>query len=289
MKSKKIVWLLIAVCFTTLTSLQMKAKSMEVQEKSKDTAIILAAFGTSYENAQKALFDIKKIAQKKYPNNKVVMTFSSNIIRKILAKRGQYFSSPAEAVEKLESEGYKRIIIQSLQIIPGTEYDLLIKLQGKYNNITVGEPLLSSYDEMMKVLKLIISEVPNTRKPSDAIILVGHGTAHPADLSYVAAASNINKIDKNAFLCTVEGHITFKNVVTECKKAGIKKVYIVPFMSVAGDHAQNDMFGDEPDSLKSMLKKNGIQSEMIMKGLGENKAVAQIWIDHLQNAMDYKS
>lgn len=281
---QKVVCLLISISFIILPSLTAKAKNMEL--KTKDVAIVLAAFGTSYEKAQKALLDIKEIAEKKFPDNKIVMSFSSKIIRKILAQRGEFFDSPDEAVKKLKDEGYKRIVIQSLQIIPGTEYDLLIELKGKYNNITIGKPLLSSYDEMMKVLKLSINEVPSSRKPDEAIILVGHGTGHPADLSYIAAANEIENIDRNAFLCTVEGHVAFKDVVTKCIKARIKKAYIVPFMSVAGDHAHNDMYGDEPGSLKSMLKEHGIKSEMVMKGLGENKKVAQVWIDHLEQAMN---
>ena len=281
---QKIVCLLLTIWLVTLIGLTVKAGNMQL--KTKNTAIVLAAFGTSYEKAQRALFDIKKMAEQKYPDTQIVMSFSSSIIRKILAKRGQVFDSPDEAVKKLKDEGYKRIVIQSLQIIPGTEYDLLIELKGKYNGITVGAPLLSSYDEMMKVLKFAINEVSSSRKPDEAIILVGHGTGHPADLSYIAAANEIKNIDRNAFLCTIEGHITFKDIVTECVKARIKKAYIVPFMSVAGDHAHNDMYGDEPESLKSMLKKHGIQSEMVMKGLGENANVALIWIDHLAQAMN---
>jgi sirohydrochlorin cobaltochelatase len=282
---KNICWV-ITFIIIILTISTASAENIELKTKAKDSAIVLAAFGASYENAQKALVNIKEMAEKKFPENKVTMSFSSNIIRKILAKRGQFFDSPDEAVKKLKDKGYKRIIIQSLQIIPGTEYELLIELKGKYNDITVGAPLLSSYDEMMKVLRLAINEVSSSRKPNEAIILVGHGTGHPADLSYIAAANEIKNIDRNAFLCTVEGHITFKDIVAECIKAGIKKAHIIPFMSVAGDHAHNDMYGEEPESLKSMLKERGIQSEMVMKGLGENKEVAQIWIDHLEQAMD---
>lgn len=284
LKFQKIVYLLLTIWLATLT--ELTAKTRDVELKTKNTAIVLAAFGTSCEKAQKALFNIKKMAEQKYPDNQIVMSFSSSIIRKTLAKRGQIFDSPNKAVKKLKDEGYKKIVIQSLQVIPGTEYDLLIELKGKYNGITVGAPLLSSYNEMIKVLKFAINEVSSSRKPDEAIILVGHGTGHPADLSYIAAANELRNIDRNAFLCTVEGHITFKDIVTACANARIKKAYIVPFMSVAGDHAHNDMYGDEPESLKSVLKKHGIQSEMIMKGLGENRNVALIWIDHLAQAMN---
>ena len=141
---------------------------------------------------------------------------------------------------------------------------------------------------MMRVLKDAIDEVPAAEQADNAIILVGHGTKHPADLSYVAAAAEIKKIDKNAYFCTVEGCITFDDVVKQCKEAGVKNAYIVPFMSVAGDHAHNDMYGDKPGSLKSLLKDQGIDSKIVMEGLGENKAVAQVWLDHLREAMNAK-
>lgn len=103
---------------------------------------------------------------------------------------------------------------------------------------------------------------------------------------YIAAAEEIGKIDKNAFFCTVQGHITFTNVVNECVKRKIKNVYIIPFMSVAGDHAHNDMYEDKPGSLKNLLKDKGINSEIVMKGLGENRAISRVWLDHLEEAIN---
>jgi len=253
------------------------------QEK---TAIILVTFGTSVKKAQVAFDNIKNIAEKRFPKDKIVWAYTSVIIRKKLAKQGVFLDSPEEAINKLEKAGYNRIILQSLHTISGYEYEEITKLKSKYKNIVVGAPLLSSYKDLTNVLKAVLETVPDSRKSDEAIILIGHGSHHPAGLAYIAAAGELHKIDKNTFICCVESHPTFEEVISECTKNKIKKAYLIPFMSVAGNHAYNDIAGDGEDSLNTLLKKEGISSITIFKGTAENDLIVNIWLDHLEQALN---
>ena len=128
----------------------------------------------------------------------------------------------------------------------------------------------------------MLSKIPSDRKKEDAVIFMGHGSpAHPSGMIYLAAAYCLDKIDDNAFLAAVEGAPTFDETLEILKAKNIKKAYILPFMSVAGDHAKNDMAGDEPDSWKSILTKNGIDAVPVLKGMAEYDEIVNIWLDHL--------
>ena len=135
MRKTKFLAAVATVALTILNTNVLKAETMQENQidNSNNTAIVLAAFGTTYEKAQKALFDIKNMAEKEYPDHKIVMSFSSSIIRNILAKQGQYFDSPADAVKKLEKDGYKKIVMQSLQIIP--DLNMIFFLDYRENTI----------------------------------------------------------------------------------------------------------------------------------------------------------
>jgi sirohydrochlorin cobaltochelatase len=289
---RKILAFAMAVACLSLISNFAEAKSKGKKEMKK--AILLVAFGTSDPEAAKSFENIERLAKKRFPGILIKWAYTSSFIRKKLAKQGKIFDSPELALAKLAEEGYTHVAAQSLHTIPGAEYDelkaVVVKTQDSpamFQKLELGQPLLCNYPTMRKVMEIMLKQVPKDRKKDDAVIFMGHGSEHhSSDLIYVAAAYVLSMMDKNAFLGTVEGHPDFNDVLADCRKNGIRKAYLMPFMSVAGDHAKNDLAGDEDDSWKSLFKKAGIETKCILKGSAEFDEIANIWLDHLQFALE---
>jgi sirohydrochlorin cobaltochelatase len=137
---------------------------------------------------------------------------------------------------------------------------------------------------LQRVAEAMIKIIPPERKKKDAVVFMGHGTHHPADVYYAALNYHLHKLDPNIFVGTVEGWPEIDDVMKDLKKGGINKAYLMPLMSVAGDHARNDMVGPEENSWKSILEKQGIRCEPVLKGLAEYQEFVDIWLDHLKTA-----
>jgi len=114
---------------------------------------------------------------------------------------------------------------------------------------------------------------------------MGHGTPHPSNAFYAAFMYQLQRLDPNIFVGTVEGSPGIDDIKEILLKKGIKKAYLMPFMSVAGDHARNDMAGEDEDSWKSILTRAGVDCEPILKGTAEYNDIVNIWIDHLKAAL----
>ena len=219
--------------------------------------------------------------------------YTSKIIRHKLAKQGTQIDSPEMALARLMDDGYTKVAVQSLHMIPGAEFHevnanarLFAQMAGGFDNLQVSMPLLISDETMEEALKIVEEQmVPKERKADEAVVLMGHGTHHPSDAIYSAVMYKAQRMDPNFYVGTVEGHPTFEEVRDALVAKKIKKAYLIPFMTVAGDHAMNDMAGDEPDSWKSQLDVVGIKSVPVIQGLGEVDAIDAMWIENLKIAM----
>ncbi|MBV5316887.1 MAG: sirohydrochlorin cobaltochelatase [Desulfobulbaceae bacterium] len=259
----------------------------------KGPAILLVTFGTSVPSAQVAFVNIEKQVRATFPGTEIRWAYTSKIIRKKLAKNGVQIDSPETAMAKLMDDGYTKVVVQSLHMITGAEFHeiyantkLFEQMSGGIGKVVVSYPMLTTDESMERVLQAIVADVvPKERKPGEAVVLMGHGTHHPSDAIYSALMYKLQKRDANMYIGTVEGHPTFDEVKEMLVKKGIKKAYLVPFMTVAGDHALNDMAGDEADSWKSQLSKAGIESVPVLKGLAEVDSLVALWIDNLKIAM----
>lgn len=254
---------------------------------------ILAAFGTSDEEAAKSLKAIQKAYEK---NGKtVIWAYSSNIIRAKLNKEKQVVYSITEALDYAGKNGYNDIKIQSLHVVPAEEYMKICRLISRYmeinsknfDSVTMGHPLLSSKQDLDKTIEVVLSALPKERTKNDAIILMGHGNDRgTGDLSLLAAANEFHKADPMCWLATVEGALGFENILAELKKTNTKKIWLRPFMIVAGDHAKNDMAGDDEDSWKTILMQNGYEVHTILDGLGSLSGIQTIFMEHTENSHD---
>ena len=290
---KKLIWVVkVIICIFLLVQFYVeRGKAMKIESNDLEKkAILVVAFGTRYPSGQKALNNIQTILKNKFPDTPIYWAYTSKIIRQILIKKGVSIPSPEMALTKLIDEGYKKVYVLSLHIIPGEEYHSLysnIKLfslmKNEIKEIKISKPLIATYEDMEKVAEVVLKSI--YLKEDEAIIFMGHGTEHPAGAIYISLNNIINNKNPKAFLATVEGHPTLDEIIPKLKKQGIKTVYLMPFMVVAGDHVINDMAGDEPDSWKSILTKEGFVCKPIIKGLGENPEIVKIYIEHLKEIM----
>ena len=259
----------------------------------KKVGILLVAFGSSLPRAQVSFENIDKKVKATYPGIPVRWAYTSSIIRNKLAKEGKHLDSPEVALAKMQDEVFTHVVVQSLHTIGGSEYHDLrrtvgaFKIMGGFQRIILGYPLLATQQDMQRTVEAILKTIPAERQKSEAIVLMGHGTHHPSNAFYAALMFQLQLRDPLIFVGTVEGYPEVDLIKELLLKNKIKKAYLMPFMSVAGDHAVNDMAGDEDDSWKSVFTKAGIQCVPILKGTAEYDDFVQIWVDHIAGPLGH--
>ena len=273
-------------------------ETKELQNLQNKDAIVVMSFGTTYKDTRAKTIDATVDAIKAaHPNTKVVTAFTSHIIRdRIQEKEGITYPTPEEALDQLKAEGYTRVALTTLDIIPGMEYNYDVAVYNLYKNnfkkMTLGTPLMywmgqeNQTDEVMEVVKAVSTQFPKVGK-EDAVLIMAHGTPDPSNAYYAVIQDRIEDAGlKNVYIYTVEGTPNLEQVIPQLKAKGIKNVTLMPFMMVAGDHATNDMSGDEPDSHKSILMKEGFKVDTYLHGLGENQNIRNIFVERANEAWD---
>lgn len=290
------------------------------EDKDMKKGILLAAFGSSYPQAQPALDNIERMTREAFPEVPVRWAYTSRIVRHSLAAQGEHFDSVAMALARMEDEGFTHVAVQSLHTIPGKEFHELRSVVSAFQNmesnlqhLSLGAPLLNEPDELVKVREVMLEIIPGERQPDEAVIWVGHGSYHPANAFYVALAHLLQAKDENVHLATM-GHLgeevpSFDRVKEQIKAKGVSRVYLMPFMSVVGAHTIRDVAGKDNsddhdhnhdhahnhsndhdhhhgDSWKERLQNAGIETEVVLKGTGEYEDVVNIWLDQLKKAAD---
>ena len=259
-------------------------------------AIVVMSFGTTYKDTRAKTIDATVDAIKAaHPNTKVVTAFTSHIIRdRIQQKEGITYPTPEEALAELKKDGYTRVALASLDVIPGMEYNYDAAVYNLYKDnfkkMTLGTSLMywmgqeNQTDQVIETLKAVQSQFPKLGK-EDALLIMAHGTPDPSNAYYSVIQDRIHTLGlKNVFIYTVEGTPNLEQVIPQLKLHGIKHVTMMPFMMVAGDHANNDMAGDEPDSHKSILEKEGFKVDTYLHGLGENQNIRNLFVERANEA-----
>ena len=254
---------------------------------------LLVAFGTSMESARPAIDGIEQ-SYKQRKDGPVLLAFTSDIIRNKLAKEGKPVLSVNAAMNEMAKQGVTDLRIQSLHIAPAEEYSQLERMvvkniaknPGTFKTVKVGYPLLVSEKDLDAVVKVVLASLPADRKPGDAVGRMGHGNDRgPGELIMAAAATAFHKADPHVWLATVEGANSFDNVLPKLKASGARRVFLQPFMIVAGDHANNDLAGPEEDSWASRIKAAGMHPVPNLKGLGQLQGIRDIFLSHTDNAV----
>ena len=259
-------------------------------------AMVVMSFGTTYKDTRVKTIDATVDAIKAaHPNTKVITAFTSHIIRdRIQQKEGITYPTPEEA--ELKKDGYTRVALASLDVIPGMEYNYDAAVYNLYKNdfkkMTLGTSLMywmgqeNQTDQVIETLKAVQSQFPKLGK-EDGLLIMAHGTPDPSNAYYSVIQDRIHTLGmKNVFIYTVEGTPNLEQVIPQLKLHGIKHVTLMPFMMVAGDHANNDMAGNEPDSHKSILEKEGFKVDTYIHGLGENQNIRNLFVERANEAWD---
>ena len=256
-------------------------------KKEAKKAILLVTFGTSIPEAQGVFKSTDAAFKKAFPGVEIRWAYTAKFIRdKVKKEQGETWLSPEEALAKLMADDYTHVAVQSLHVIAGAEFhDLVAKVHGfkamTYNfKPLIGLPLCATTDDLQEVAGALLAMAPKDRKADEALVFMGHGTHHPGGMVYPAMAYQMGLKDSKAFMGTVEGYPELPQVMDGLKGAGIKKAYLFPFMTVAGDHAMNDLYGEEDDSWMMQMRKAGIEAVPVKKAILESPAIVQIFIDH---------
>lgn len=257
--------------------------------------ILAVSFGTSYNDSREATIgEVEKALGEANPEYEVRRAFTSQIVIDILEERdGLDIDNVTEAMERLVADDVKNVIVQPTHVMKGFEYDGVVeevnKYSDKFDTLKISEPLLSSDKDYDELIKSIEEETASYNTDGTAIVYMGHGTEHKSNSAYAALQEKLNNAGhNNYFIGTVEAEPSLEDVLELVKQSGAKKVVLLPLMIVAGDHANNDMAGDEEDSWKTAFTEAGFEVECVLKGLGQYAGVRQILAEHTAAAIAEK-
>ena len=248
-------------------------------------ALVIVSFGTTYEKGRQSIDAVEHALAQAAEGYDVFRAYTSSIVRKVLQKRGETVPSLEEALEKLANEAYDTVLVQPTHLLCGSEYDEKIRAPyqqyaGRFRYIALGRPLVAENDDLLRLAEILAALKPGD---ADALLLMGHGTAHFANMVYPAMQTALRlQGHPNVIVGTVEGWPTLENAIDELHALGAKRVELRPMMLVAGDHAQNDMAGDDADSWKNRLTAAGFDVHCTVEGLGELEAVQKLYVEHLK-------
>ncbi len=282
---------IIALIMLLTLALAGCAQSQEPDTDKSKRAMLVVSFGTSYADTREVTIEAtEKAFVEAYPDYDVRRAFTAQIIIDVLEERdGIEVDNITEALERLKSEKYSEVIIQPTLVMNGAEYEEIMAAVDEYeeafDKLVVGNALLTSHEDYERVIEAVKPQIGEVAE-DEAVIFMGHGTHHYADATYAALDMRFkNGGMDNVYMATVEGYPLLEDVLPQLEAKGIKKITLMPFMLVAGDHANNDMAGDEEDSWKIMLKKEGYAVDTYLHGLGELKEVQELFVEHAEAAM----
>lgn len=276
--------------------------------------LLVVSFGTSFnESRAEDIGGIEKALAAAYPDYSVRRAFTAQIIiNHVYARDGEKIDNVEQALERAVSSGVKELVVQPTHLMHGAEYDELIealdKYKDKFDKVVVSEPLLGEVGKDATVVnadketvaKAVtaaavkdagFADLDAAEKDGVAFVFMGHGTSHTAKVTYSQMQTQMDTLGyENVFIGTVEGEpeeTALDEVINSVKEAGYKKVVLRPLMVVAGDHANNDMAGDDEDSWKSGFEADGAFDEVTcqISGLGRIDEVQKIYVEHVKSAL----
>lgn len=254
------------------------------------TALLVVSFGTTHmDTLEKTIIPTECAIAEAFPQYPFYRAFVSNIVRRRLREeRGMVIDDVEQALARIAADGYTHVLLQPTLLIPGEEMDRLMTsvMRGKGSlQVSVGMPLLCKNEDLEEILNVLETMYP---VDSDTVLLMmGHGTEHSGNRIYEQLAEKMRSRNSMAMrLCTVEGSPSFEDAVQELLDMPQRKVVAAPLLFVAGDHAKNDMAGEEEDSLRSLLEAQGFSVSCRLQGLGEFAQVQQIFVDKARKAWE---
>ena len=255
--------------------------------------LLVVSFGTSFNDSRRLTIGaIEESLAESFPDWSVRRGFTSQIIiDHVLSRDGVAIDNVTEALNRAADNGVKTLVVQPTHLMDGFEYnDLVDELAGfadAFEAIAVGEPLLSSEEDFAAVAEAIVQATAEYDDGETAICFMGHGTEAESNGVYAKMQQVLSEAGyENYFIGTVEAEPSVEDLLAAVQAGDYKRVVLRPLMIVAGDHANNDMAGDEEDSWKSVFESAGYEVECVLSGLGELEAIRDLFVQHAQAAMD---
>ena len=264
------------------------------QDEIGENELLVVSFGTSYNDSRRLTIGaIEDAMEKEFSNNfSVRRGFTSQIIIDHVKKRDNVtIDNITEALDRAVDNGVKKLVIQPTHLMNGIEYDELSEEVAKYasnfDKVAIGEPLLTSDEDFDTVMKAITDATKDYDDGKTAICFMGHGTEADSNQVYAKMQSKLKDAGySNYYVGTVEATPSLDDVLALVKAGNYEKVVLRPLMIVAGDHANNDMAGDEEGSWKKTFEDAGYEVECVVEGLGQLDAIQNLFVEHAKAAVE---
>ena len=263
------------------------------QDEIGEKELLVVSFGTSYNDSRRLTIGaIEDAIEKAEPDFSVRRGFTSQIIIDHVKKRDDVtIDNVTEALDRAVNYGVKTLVVQPTHLMNGLEYtDLVNEIAenaDSFEKVVVGEPLLTSDDDFKAVIQAITDATKEYDDGETAICFMGHGTEADSNQVYAKMQDMLTEEGfEHYYVGTVEATPSLEDVVAKVKEGSYKKVVLEPLMIVAGDHANNDMAGDEEGSWKTTFEEAGYEVTCLVRGLGELEPIQQLFVEHAKAAVD---
>ena len=257
-----------------------------------DRELLVVSFGTSFNDSRRlTIGGIEAALADAIPDYSVRRAFTAQIIIDHVERRdGIHIDNITEALDRAVANKVKILVVQPTHLMHGFEYDDMVaelaQRADQFDQVVVAEPLLTSDDDFDRVADILIDLLKDYDDGKTAIVYMGHGTEHDSNKVYARMQEILNtKGADNYYVGTVEAAPSVDDVLEAIRDKGYEKVVLRDMMVVCGDHANNDMAGDEEDSWKSIFTAAGYQVECVLEGLGQVPEILQIYVEHAQAAI----
>jgi len=253
-------------------------------------AILVVSFGTSHENAhQLAIEPVVSLIQSEYPKVPIAQAYSSSIIRRVLARKGQEILSPAEALGQLATKGYRHVALVPTHLIPGEEHAKVLRdvdiMRSHFAQIHCAAPLMDSHEDMLSVVAALALAYPLLDR--QALVLMGHGSPTSSNAIYAALDYTFKQQGHhNIFVGANGAYPDIQEVISLLHHQSYKEIILAPLLLVAGEHAKEDMAGEHPQSWMQQLYAAGYHVDARLQGLGEIPSIQKMYLQHLKHALE---
>lgn len=253
-------------------------------------AVLVVSFGTSYEESRRTdIGAVEAAVGAAFPGWEVRRAFTSGMIVRSLRAKGVWIDTVDEALERLAGEGFEELVIQPTHVMPGREYDGMMEAvkrqRGRFSAVRCGAPLLWEERDYMGVTEILREDAAPYIDGRTAMVFMGHGTDHWANEAYSRLNERLCQEGQGRiFVGTVEASPDIEETIAAVGLMGVQRVVLKPFMIVAGDHASNDMAGDEEDSWKNRFEGLGYEVVCLIEGMGRNRKIGGMFAGHAERA-----
>lgn len=247
-------------------------------------AILFAAHGSSQPQAQAALDCIARLAARRFPGRDQHWAFTSKRIRRLGTA-----DDPHKALERLAQAGVRRVAVQSLHVLPAGEYDRVLAqaaaCREHFEALEIGPPLLAGPEDERRVAAVLAGFARPELQAGQAVVILGHGTSHAANAAYARLAAALRSHNPRLLLGLLEHGDGAMAMAEELLRLGCRRATITPLLFAAGQHTVKDLGGGASDSWRSVFTQAGIHVQAQLRGSAESEALAEIWLDHLEQAL----